>query len=123
MSLLPIDTGLRSAPPSALGQTDAASATLELSESRTYDAALETLGAYKLTGNFPTELEIVLRDMRVLDMVVFEIKPKMPLSDCRQVEFRPARHVRPHSFFEVMRVVKNRVGSKPGEPWWRRLFQ
>ena len=28
-------------------------ATLDLSESRTYDRALEILGAYKLTGNFP----------------------------------------------------------------------
>jgi len=125
MSVLPIDIGSRLAPSSVPWQADAAgiAQTLELSESRTYDAALETLGAYKLTGNFPTELEIVLRDMLVLDMVVFEIKPKTPLSDCRQVEFRPARHVRPHSFFEIMRVVKNRVGSKPGEPWWRRLFQ
>ena len=117
MSVLPTDTGSPS-----LRQTNT-STTLELSESRTYDAALETLGAYKLTGNFPTELEIVLRDMRVLNMVVFDIKPKTPLSDCRQVEFRPARHVRSHSFFEVMRLVKNRVGSKAAQPWWSTLFQ
>jgi len=87
MSVLPIHIGSLPAPSSALWQTNT-STTLELSESRTYDAALETLGAYKLTGNFPTELEIVLRDMRILDMVVFDIKPKTPLSDCRQVEFR-----------------------------------
>jgi len=122
MSVLPTDTGSPSAPSPSLKQTNT-STTLELSESRTYDAALETLGAYKLTGNFPTELEIVLRDMRVLNMVVFDIKPKTPLSDCRQVEFRPARHVRSHSFFEVMRLVKNRVGSKAAQPWWSTLFQ
>jgi hypothetical protein len=122
MSVLPIDTGTPAAPSSALWQTNI-SVTLELSESRTYDAALETLGAYKLTGNFPTELEIVLRDMRVLDMVNFDIKPKTPLSDCRQVEFRPGKKVRPHSFFEVMRLVKNRIGSSANESLWVRLFQ
>ena len=122
MSVLPIDIGSPSAPSTALWQTNT-STTLELSESRTYDAALETLGAYKLTGNFPTELEIVLRDMRVLDMVVFDIKPKPPLSDCRQVEFRPAQHVRAHAFFEAMRLVKNRIGSDAKESWWATLFQ
>ena len=122
MSVLPIDTGSPSAPSSALWQTNT-STTLELSESRTYDAALETLGAYKLTGNFPTELEIVLRDMRVLDMVVFDIKPKALLSDCRQVEFQPAQHVRSHSFLEVMRLVKNRIGSRATQTWWATLFQ
>src|ERR1700733_7877555 len=69
------------------------SQTLELSELRTYDAALETLGAYKLTGNFPTELEIVLKDLRILDKVIFDIKHKSALSDCRHVEFRPTEKV------------------------------
>jgi len=122
MSVLPIYIGSPPAPSSALWQTNT-STTLELSESRTYDAALETLGAYKLTGNFPTELEIVLRDMRILDMVVFDIKPKTPLSDCRQVEFRPTQDVRSHSFFEVMRLVKNRIGFEASRSWWTRLFQ
>ena len=67
--------------------------TLELSELRTYDAALETLGAYKLTGHFPTELEIVLKDLRVLDQVTFEIEPKTLLSDTRHVQFRPTDKV------------------------------
>src|ERR1700689_2026146 len=70
--------------------------TLDLSELRTYDAALETLGAYKLTGNFPTELEIVLKDLRVLDKVTFDIKPKSALSDCRHVEFWPPHRVHQH---------------------------
>ena len=61
MSVLSIDTVSHSAPSATTHWTlDARNVgqTLELSESRTYDAALETLGAYKLTGNFPVDLEI-----------------------------------------------------------------
>jgi hypothetical protein len=96
---------------------------LELSEARTYDAALETLGAYKLTGNFPTELEIVLKDLRVLDKVTFDIKPKSPLSDCRHVEFRPTDKVHRDRFVEIMRTVEKRIGADSTQPWWMRLFQ
>lgn len=99
------------------------SQTLELSESRTYDAALETLGAYKLTGNFPTELEIVLKDLRVLNKVTFDIKPKSPLSDCRHVEFRPTDKVHRDRFVEIMRTVEKRIGADSTQPWWMRLFQ
>jgi hypothetical protein len=99
------------------------SQTLELSELRTYDAALETLGAYKLTGNFPTELEIVLKDLRVLDKVTFDIKPKSALSDCRLVEFRPTEKVHGDRFVEIMRTVKRRIGADSTQPWWARLFQ
>jgi hypothetical protein len=97
--------------------------TLELSELRTYDAALETLGAYKLTGNFPTELEIVLKDLRVLDKVTFDIKPKSPLSDCRHVEFRPTDKVHRDRFVEIMRTVRKRLGADSTQSWWSRLFQ
>jgi hypothetical protein len=99
------------------------SQTLELSEMRTYDAALETLGAYKLTGHFPTELEIVLKDLRVLDKVTFDIKPKSPLSDCRHVEFRPADKIHRDRFVEIMRTVRKRIGADSTQPWWMRLFQ
>lgn len=99
------------------------SQTLELSEMRTYDAALDTLGAYKLTGHFPTELEIVLKDLRVLDKVTFDIKPKSPLSDCRHVEFRPTDKVHGDRFIEIMRTVKKRIGAYSTQPWWVRLFQ
>src|ERR1700745_903589 len=96
---------------------------LELSEARTYDCALETLGAYKLTGNFPTELEIVLSDRRVLDQVTFEIKPKAHLSDCRQVECPPQANIRQDSFDDIMRQVKDDLGViEPPTPFWRRLF-
>ena len=126
MSVMSIDT-VRRPPTAAAKQWSPAardiSQTLDLSESRTYDAALETLGAYKLTGNFPTELEIVLRDLRVLDKVTFEIKPKSALSDCRHVEFRPTDKVHRDRFIEIMRGVKKRIGAHSRQPWWVRLFQ
>jgi hypothetical protein len=99
------------------------SQTLDLSELRTYDAALETLGAYKLAGNFPTELEIVLKDLRVLDKVTFDIKPKSALSDCRHVEFRPTEKVHRDRFVEIMLAVRKRIGANSAQSWWVRLFQ
>jgi hypothetical protein len=126
MSMAFIDTTQRSATAAGWPKaTDSGnfSQTLDLSESRTYDAALETLGAYKLTGHFPTELEIVLKDLRVLDKVTFEIKPKSPLSDCRHVEFRPTDKVHSDRFIEIMRTVKKRIGAYSTQPWWVRLFQ
>jgi hypothetical protein len=126
MSMTSIDTVRRSATsankPWAADSRNI-SQTLELSEMRTYDAALETLGAYKLTGNFPTELEIVLKDLRVLDKVTFDIKPKSPLSDCRHVEFRPTDKVHGDRFIEVMRTVQKRIGAYSTQSWWVRLFQ
>jgi hypothetical protein len=126
MSVLSIDTVSRSATsatshwtldPRHVGQT------LELSESRTYDAALESLGAYKLTGNFPVDLEIVLKDLRVLDKITFEIKPKTLLSDTRHVQFRPTEKVHLDRFADIVRSVKNRIGADTARPWWVRLFQ
>ena len=126
MSVMSIDTVPRSAASAVKPQPAGSgnlSQTLELSELRTYDAALETLGAYKLTGHFPTELEIVLKDLRVLDEVTFDIKPKSPLSDCRHVEFRPTDKVHGDRFIEVMRTVQKRIGAYSTQPWWVRLFQ
>src|ERR1700688_3278414 len=126
MSVMSIDTVQRSAV--AAGKPQATdprnlSQTLELSEVRTYDAALETLGAYKLTGHFPTELEIVLKDLRVLDKVTFDIKPKSPLSDCWHVEFRPTDKVHRDRFDRIMRTVRKRLGADSTQSWWMRLFQ
>jgi hypothetical protein len=126
MSVMSIDTVSRSAASAVKPQPAGSgnlSQTLELSELRTYDAALETLGAYKLTGHFPTELEIVLKDLRVLDEVTFDIKPKSPLSDCRHVEFRPTDKVHGDRFIEVMRTVQKRIGAYSTQSWWARLFQ
>lgn len=126
MSMTSIDTVWRSATSASkswAADTRNLSQTLELSEVRTYDAALETLGAYKLTGHFPTELEIVLKDLRVLDKVTFDIKPKSPLSDFRHVEFRPIDRIHRDRFVEIMRTVRKRIGADAAQPWWMRLFQ
>ena len=126
MSMSSIDTVRRAAASVSkpwVADSKSISQTLELSELRTYDAALETLGAYKLTGHFPTELEIVLKDLRVLDKVTFDIKQKLPLSDCRHVEFRPTDKLHGDRFIEVMRTVKKRIGAYSTQPWWLRLFQ
>jgi hypothetical protein len=124
MSVLAGDTLHSSA--SAIKQRNAdvqlSSRTLELSESRTYDRALETLGAYKLTGNFPIELEIVLRDMRALGKVTFEIKPKLRWSDRRQVEFRPKAEIRNDHFDDILRHIKNELGGIEQKPFWTRLL-
>jgi hypothetical protein len=126
MSMTSIDTGQRSVTSLSkpwVGDSRNLEQMLELSELRTYDAALETLGAYKLTGHFPTELEIVLKDLRVLDKVTFDIKPKSPLSDCRHVEFRPTDNVHRDRFIEIMRTVRKRIGAYSTQPWWMRIFQ
>jgi hypothetical protein len=126
MSVFSLETVSRSAPlaathwtsdPRNLGQT------LDLSESRTYDAALDSLGAYKLTGNFPVDLEIVLKDLRVLDKVAVEINPKTLLSDTRHVQFWSTDKVHLDKFAQIMRSVKSRIGADPERPWWVKLFQ
>ncbi len=97
--------------------------TLDLSESRTYDAALDITGAYKLTGNFTLDLELVLNDLDVLDKITFEIKPKALLSDHRPVEFRPAVVARldEHSFRAIIQIVERRIGADRTPSWWRML--
>jgi len=96
---------------------------LELSESRAYDCVLSILGAYKLTGHFPTELEIVLRDLGFLDKVTCEIEPKSPLSDLRHVTFRPNDNVRADRFREMMRLVNGQIGFDATLSMWARLFR
>jgi hypothetical protein len=99
----------------------AISETLDLSESRAYDAALDITGAYKLTGNFTLDLELVLKDLDVLDKMAFEIKPKAPLSDHRPVEFRPLAPLDERSFRAITRIVERRIGAAPS--WWYRLMR
>ena len=96
---------------------------LDLSVSRAYNSALEILGAYKLTGHFPTELQIVLNDLGVLDKVTYEIEPKSPLSDSRHVVFRPNDNVHLDRFSEIMRSIERRIGFNATLPWWVRLFR
>jgi hypothetical protein len=91
----------------------ASSATLELSKSRTYDAALEILGAYKLTGNFHVNLEIVVEALGARNDVAFEVRPvaRLPYHpDCRHVEFRANANLSPDRFHEIIRSLLARVG-------------
>jgi hypothetical protein len=96
---------------------------LDLSESRAYDCALDILGCYKLTGNFHVDLQIVLRDLGVLDKITYEIEPKAPLSDCRHVVFRPNGSVHMDRFCEITRSIKGRIGYDAKLPWWVKLFR
>jgi hypothetical protein len=98
---------------------------LNLSASRAYDSALEILGAYKLTGNFHMNLEIILKDIDAFDKVTFEIEPRSPLpysSNGRQVLFRPNGNIRMIEFSEIMGSLKERIGFDATRPWWARAF-
>src|SRR5580658_529858 len=118
MSILSIDSEQRSAA-SAVSYGRNVSHTLDLSESRTYDCALEILGAYKLTGNFPLDLKIVLKDLGVLGRVSFDIKPKSIFSECRRVEFFTGDNVDPDQFRDILRRIESRIGSDSTLAWKR----
>ena len=112
----------------AVGQAEASparsvspSCTLDLSKSRAYDAALDVLGAYKLTGNFHINLEIVLKSLGAFDKVTFEVEPtaKLPYHpDCRHVVFRPYANVPMDRFNEIIRSIEERMGFDAALPWW-----
>ena len=98
---------------------------LDLSTSRAYDSALEMLGAYKLTGNFHINLEIVLKHVDAFDKVTFEVEPRSQLTywtDCRHVLFRPRENVPIGQFSEVIRSIKGRIGFDTTIHWWARVF-
>jgi hypothetical protein len=98
--------------------------TLDLSKSRAYDAALDILGAYKLTGNFHINLEIVLKSLGAFDKVTFEVEPKAKLPyhpfhpDCRHVVFRPSANLPLDRFGEIIRSIEARIGFDAAPPWW-----
>jgi hypothetical protein len=101
------------------------SRTLDLSASRAHDCALDILDAYKLTGNFHINLEIVLKDLDAFDKVTYEIEPETlsPFrSDCRHVEFSPGEDVPPDRFNEITKSLTHRIGFDATLPWWRRLL-
>jgi hypothetical protein len=98
--------------PAAPARGTSPSATLDLSKSRAYDAALEILGAYKLTGNFHVNLEIVLGALGARDEVTFDVQPATTLPyhpDCRHVEFRANANVSPDRFHEIVRSITARL--------------
>ncbi len=107
----------RSEPPPARPTSSCA---LDLSKSRTYDAALDILGAYKLTGNFHTNLEIVLESIGAFDEVTYELEPKAKLllhPDFRRVVFRSNAEVRADRFSEIIRSLQARIGFDAALPW------
>jgi hypothetical protein len=96
---------------------------LEISASRTYDCALEILGAYKLTGNFQLDLEIVLKSLGVLGQVTFEVKPKSIFSDCRRVEFLAGANIDADRFRDILGRIESLTGCDPTPLTWKRLLQ
>jgi hypothetical protein len=97
---------------------------LDLSKSRAHDAVLDILKAYKLTGNFQVNLEIVLKHMGVFDKVAYHIESNQKLSyprDCRHVVFKPNENVPNEMFGEIMNSIKARIGFEA--PWRVRLFR
>jgi hypothetical protein len=129
-TVMPRSAGRRSTPAtrhpvertgSSAAQSVLPSYRLDLSKSRTCDAALEIRGAYKLTGSFRVNLETVLRDLRAYDKVSFEVEPatKLPFHpDCRHVVFRPAANVPADSFGKIIRSIKARLEFDAARPWW-----
>jgi hypothetical protein len=98
---------------------------LDLSQSRAYDSALDILGAYKLTDNFPVNLGIVLRDLGAAAEVAFAVAPRSALgfhSDCRRVVFRRNANVSEARFIAIMRSVDDRIGFKARPSWWADLL-
>ena len=111
------DRATRVRPAAVPARSLSPSATLDLSKSRTYDAALEILGAYKLTGNFHVNLEIVLGALGARDEVAFEVQPATGLPyhpDCRHVDFRANANVPPDRFRDIVRSIEARLAFDAG---------
>ena len=76
-----------------------------------YDAALEITRAYKLTGNFPVDPEIVLEGLGALGKVAVEDRSLLLLlSDRRHVAFRAADNVNANEFAAIVHTIKRRLG-------------
>jgi hypothetical protein len=93
---------------------------IDLSKSRTNDAALKILHAYKLTGNFHINLEIILKHLGVFDEIAFEVAPisKLPYHpDCRHVTFRASKNVGMDRFTEIIRCLDAWIGFN-SRHWW-----
>ena len=106
-----------------VGRGPSRSCALDLSQSRAHDAALDILRAYKLTGNFRVNLEIVLKDIGVFDRVRYRIESTPKLfyrRDCRHVVFEPNESIANEMFGEIIKSIKARIGFDA--PWWVRLF-
>jgi hypothetical protein len=98
------------------------SCALDLSRSRTHEAVLDILKAYKLSGNFHANLEAVLKDFGATDKVTYDVEPGAMLAfpDCRHVVFMPSENVPDDVFRDIIRSIEARIGFDA--PWWARLF-
>ena len=108
----------------AASRSSSRSCVLDLSKSRANDAVLEILGAYKLTGNFHLNLEIILKNIGVFDKVTYRIEPNPKRSfstDRRYVVFEPNENVSSDLFGEIIDSIKARIGFDGR--WWAKLFR
>jgi len=99
---------------------------LDLSQARAYDSALEIVGAYKLTDNFPVNLDILLRDLGATAEVAFAVEPRSTVgfhSDCRRVVFRRNANVNEARFTAIMRSIRDRIGFEAKQSWWTDLWR
>jgi hypothetical protein len=104
------------------------SCTIDLSKFRANDAALRILGAYKLTGNFHVNLEIILKHLSAFREVIYEVAPMSTLPyhpDCRHVTFRAGENIGSDRFKEIIRRLDVWIGFDAKHWWfgsaWRRL--
>ncbi len=100
------------AQPEPLARALSSSRALDLSRTRAYDAALEILGAYKLTGNFHVNLEIVLKALGATNEVTFEVEPAdgQPYHpDGRHVVFHAHDGVSADRFNDIIRSIRLRL--------------
>ena len=89
------------------------SCTIDLSSSRANDAVLDILQAYKLTGNFHVNLEIILKHLGAFGEVIYEIASMSMLAyhrDCRHVTFRASKNIGTDRFDEIIRRVDAWIG-------------
>jgi hypothetical protein len=96
---------------------------LDLSRSRTHDAALDILKAYKLSGNFHFNLDTVLKDMGVFEMITYRVEPHpvLDFSDRRRATFTGGEHVPDAVFDGFIASIKTRIGFDT--PLWVRQLR
>jgi hypothetical protein len=102
------DAGITRPPGTEAMRLSSPSCALDLSRSRTHDAVLDILKAYKLSGNFHANLEAVLKDLGIVDKVTFQIEPNPALAypDCRHVVFRLNENVPHDKFDDIVRSIE-----------------
>ncbi len=104
----------------AASQAAQPSCIIDLSKSRANDAALRILEAYKLTGNFHVNLEIILKHLGAFGEIIYEIAPMSALPyhpDCRHVTFRANETIGTDRFNEITTRLDAWIGLD-AKHWW-----